>query len=107
MKKTIAIDFDGVLIPHDTHENENRKPREGAIEFIKKLSKDFNIIIFTTEDVKKVLMWMTNYNLISDIELVTNTKPKIDIYLDDRGLQFNGNYNKAFEDIKNFKPYWE
>lgn len=107
--KTIAIDFDGVLVPHDTHEyeNENRKPRNGALEFLKELNEKFNIIIFTTEDVSKVDAWFRQQCLSFDIKRITNIKPKCDIYLDDKGLYFNGDFDKALKDIENFKSYWE
>ena len=27
-------------------------------------------------------------------------------YIDDRGIRFDGDYNKALAQIKDFKPYW-
>ena len=38
---------------------------------------------------------------------VTSIKPPARVYLDDRGIQFTGDYEKALKDIKNFKTYWE
>lgn len=106
--KTICVDFDGVIVSHDTHHHkfEDREPRDGALTFIKKLSDNYNVIIFTTEEVNILYPWFKKYNLLDYIINITRSKPRCDIYLDDKSLYFDGNFDEALEDIKSFKPYW-
>jgi len=48
MKKTIAIDLDGVLDNYTKYTDDIPPIKEGAEEFIIKLSKDYDLILFTT-----------------------------------------------------------
>ena len=39
---------------------------------------------------------------------VSNVKnPKATVIIDDRALRFEGDYEKTFNDIINFQPYWK
>lgn len=38
---------------------------------------------------------------------VTNVKPQAFIYLDDRALNFNGNYSDALFNVETFDTYWK
>jgi len=50
MKKTVLLDFDGVLTEYDGHWG---IPRTGAKEFPEKLAQDFTTIIYTTHPTHK------------------------------------------------------
>jgi len=109
-KKTIQIDFDGVL------NNYNGKfdatilptPKEGLKNFLIELNKEFNIEILTARNKIQVILWLQRYNLLDYIVEVTNVKnPYASIFIDDRGLCFDGNYYNLLNKIKNFEPYWK
>lgn len=105
----IAIDFDGVL---NTYTGWNGKydlyePRKGADEFLKQLSEKFEVIIFTTREVNSVSRWLDEYDLGDYVTEITNFKPRAVMYIDDRGINFDGDYDKILNLVDNFKTHWE
>ena len=109
MKRTILIDLDGVLNEYKGNFNKNFIPdmKVGADEFLKKLSQEFEIKIFTTRNKLLTAKWLIKNNLDKYVEDITNVKDVAWLYVDDRTVCFEGNYLKTFENIKNFKPYWK
>lgn len=108
-KKTIAIDLDGVLDEYTGKYDENKIPdiRNGAKDFIIKLSKDYKLILFTTRESSKAKDWLIENDINQYFSEITNIKPPAFIYLDDRALKFNGNYDDTLNAIKNYKVYWK
>lgn len=110
MKKLICIDFDGVLNNYSGQYDEHNLPqiKEGAEKFLDKLSEDFRIEIFTVRNIETVTQWLIKNNLMKYIENVTNIKNKFaSVFLDDRALNFDGDFDKAYRNITTFKPYWK
>lgn len=55
MKKRIFIDFDGVINNYSGWKNsEMFEPKEGALDFIKELSLNYEIWIFTARNKEKI-----------------------------------------------------
>ena len=44
--------------------------------------------------------------MLSYVDNVTGYKVPAVAYLDDRGINFDGDYEKALAELKDFKPYW-
>jgi len=107
-KSTIAIDFDGVI------HNANRgwgdgtcygDPLPESIESIKKLSKKYEIIIFTAKakkdrplvngktGIELVREWLTKYDVIDLVKDITSEKPRAELYVDDNGYRFENTYS--------------
>ena len=108
LKPIICIDFDGVLNNYKGYDGDNLgTPRPGAKEFLEKLSKRFTVIILTVRRYSLVIKWLVDYNLWDYVQDVTSIKPAAVCYVDDRGINFNGDYDKAIKDINNFKTWWE
>jgi len=109
MKKKIFVDFDGVLNTYQgwNGEDELFQPREGSLGFLKTLSENYDIYIFTTRDREKVYRWMIKHHFYQYIQDITNKKEPAYLYIDDRAITFNGDYNKIVKDIKKFKPHWK
>lgn len=107
-RKTILIDLDGVLNQYSGEYNENEIPpiKNGAQEFLKELSKDFDLKIFTTRNLFLTSKWLMENDIDSYIKDVTNIKTPAYLYIDDRCLCFRGNYTDMFEQIDKFKVYW-
>ena len=109
MKKTIMIDLDGVLDNYNGKYDENKIPdiKSGAKEFIEKLSSDYELILFTTRNSKLATIWLQDNKIDKYFKDVTNVKTPAYIYIDDRAIKFEGNYEKTLEEIENYKVYWK
>ena len=108
-KRTILIDLDGVLNTYTGNFDKDFIPpiKEGAKEFLENLSKDFRIKIFTTRNKLLTAKWLIENNVDKFIEDITNTKDLAWLYIDDRCLTFNGNFEEITLKINNFKPYYK
>lgn len=105
IKKTICVDFDGVLNEYDGYEEGDLgEPLTGSKEFIKELRKKYKVVILTIRPKEQVSRWLNNNGFPS--MKVTNRKVPAVAYIDDRAIQFKGNYKKVISRLKNFKPYW-
>ena len=108
-KRTILLDLDGVLNEYIGGFDENfiQKPKEGVEDFLKQLSSNFEMILFTTRDKSKALEWLIENKLEQYFKEITNEKKLSWLIVDDRCLKFEGDYNRLFEQIKNFKPWYK
>ena len=107
MKKTIMIDLDGVLDNYEKYTEDIPKIRKGAKDFIIKLSKDYELILFTTRSPMLATKWLINNDLDKYFKDVTNVKIPAYLYIDHRTIQFNGDYNKTLNEITNFNVHWK
>lgn len=105
----IAIDFDGVMNKYKGWRGDKvlYKPQANLLKFIRKVYKNYDIVIFTCRDVKTVYAWIDEYNLRDYILSVTNLKPQAFVYIDDRAIRFNGDYEEVLKELKEFKVWWE
>ena len=119
-KKTIAVDFDGVLhqYSHGWKKGEIYDlPVEGSREAMHRLKeRGFTIFIYSTranklyhkEDYlfqqKSMKEWLDKYDIPFD-KIWTFGKPMADIYLDDRAITFRGNWDEALEEIDSFQVW--
>ncbi len=109
-KKKILIDLDGVLNEYGTVDfNENYIPKikKGAKHFIEELYKNAELYLFTTKNLLLSSKWLIENDLDKYFKDVTNTKIPAYLYIDDRTVCFNGNYEKTLEDISKFNVYWK
>lgn len=105
IKKTICVDFDGVLNECNGYEEGNLgKPLIASKEFIRQLRKKYKVVILTSRPKEQVIDWLNN-NGFPSME-VTNRKIPAVAYIDDRAIQFKGSYIQTIYEAVNFKPYW-
>ena len=109
IKKTILIDLDGVLNIYDGKYDENYIPpiKDGAYNFIKELSEKYKIIIFTTRNSLITSKWIVENSLDKYIENVTNVKEPAHLIIDDRCINFKGNYKELKDKIENFEVWYK
>lgn len=96
-KKTIAIDFDGVIHQYSKGWQNGEiydPPMEGALDAVKKLASNNKLVIFSTRanewhNQLEMAAWLTEHGFMDYIEKVTSNKPIAHIYIDDRGLRFH------------------
>ncbi len=107
-KKVILIDLDGVLNKYTGEYQENYIPeiQDGALLFIKNLSKKYNVKLFTTREKQLVLRWIKEHKIEEYVSDVTNTKEPAWLYIDDRCVKFEGNFDKLTKQIETFKTWY-
>lgn len=109
-KKLINVDLDGVLNTYHGNYDPVKisPPREGVHEFLENLSEYFIIDIFTPRKKDLVIKWLKEHDLYQYINDVTNIKNRYStVTLDDRAINFDGNYIEAYKKILVFEPFWK
>ena len=81
--------------------------KKGTKKFLEKLSEDYELILFTTRNMKISVKWLIDNDIDKYFKDATNIKLPAYIYLDDRAIQFNGSYENILKAIKEFKVYWK
>jgi len=107
-KKLILIDLDGVLNKYDGNFDKNFIPdiNEGTIDFLEILSKDYRLRLFTTRDKNLAEHWVSDNKLDQYIESVTNIKEPCYLHIDDRCINFQGDFEKILDEINDFTPWY-
>ena len=107
-KKTILIDLDGVLNTYVGKFDENYIPpiKDGALKFVKNLSVNYKIKIFTTRNLLLASKWVIDNGLKDYIDNVTNIKELSYLIIDDRCINFNGSYDDLQNQIDNFQVWY-
>ena len=108
-KKTLLIDLDGVLNEYNGKFDENFIPnmKDGAKEFLENLYETYNLKLFTTRNRLLAAKWLINNKLDMYFTDITNVKEPSYLHIDDRCVNFDGDFQKTISDINNFKPYWK
>ena len=102
-QKNIAIDFDGVIHKNSKGYHDGTiydEPIEGSKESLEKLSKDYDVVLFTCKakpdrglvngktGTQLVWEWLEKYDMDKFVTKVTAEKPRAVQYIDDKGIQF-------------------
>ena len=106
-KKVIMIDLDGVLYNYTRYTDEIPSIRNGAKKFIKELSNNYELVLFTTRSPKQAVNWLQENKIDKYFKDVTNVKFSAYIYIDDRAIKFEGNYDKTIKEIESFRVHWK
>jgi len=112
--KNLAIDFDGVVHNFDKGWHDGTcygDPIPGALEAIKELSKDWNIIIFSSKvrpdrpvvngktGQQLVEEWLREHQVYKYVQEITHEKPRAEYYIDDKAIHFKNNWKEILERI--------
>jgi len=109
--KVIAVDLDGVILEFDEWKGHRHfgKPVPGVRDALKKLKEmGFVIVVWTTrdniEDIARVLReHKIPFDYINENPFQPpdcSNKIYADVYVDDRAVEFNGNWDEVIEKIK-------
>ena len=108
----LAIDFDGVIHTFDKGWHDGTcygEPIDGSIEAIKKLSENWNLIIFTAKvkpdrplvngktGYELVDEWLRKHDIRQYISEITHEKPRASFYIDDKAIEFNNNWEEVLK----------
>ena len=112
--KNLAIDFDGVIHNFDKGYYDGTcygDPIPGSLEALQKLSKQYNIIIFTAKakpdrplvngktGTQLVEEWLNKYGVLNCVTKIVSEKPRAILYVDDNGYRFD-NWNNTLKFIQ-------
>jgi ribonucleotide monophosphatase NagD (HAD superfamily) len=112
--KNLAIDFDGVIHNFDKGYHDGTcygDPIPGSLEALQKLSKQYNIIIFTAKakpdrplvdgktGTQLVEEWLNKYGVLNCVTKIVSEKPRAILYIDDNGYRFD-NWNNTLKFIQ-------
>tara|TARA_R100000458_G_C8277769_1_gene253440 strand:+ start:3549 stop:4544 length:996 start_codon:yes stop_codon:yes gene_type:complete len=112
---TVAVDFDGVIHTFDKGWHDGTcygEPIEGSLDALKELSKVYRIVIFTAKvkpdrplvngktGTELVDEWLTKHGVRDIVEEVTCEKPRADYYIDDKAIEFTGNWDSILTRLK-------
>lgn len=105
MKKTVCLDFDGVLHAYSKGWQDGSiydEPMPGALDAVRKLSKRFTLVVQTSrKNLPDVVLWLEKHGF-PDLH-VTNEKPPALVYVDDRGLRF-ASWEQTIADVATLLP---
>jgi len=110
VKKTIAVDFDGVINPYVKGwqgAGVFETPSKECVAAIKKLHTNYTIIIHTAREqteFSNIREYLSKHDVEYD-EIFeakgSRAKPKAEVYLDDRAVAFRGDWTVALAKIEN------
>lgn len=117
-KKTVCVDFDGVLHSYTSGwkglEVADDPPVEGAIEFLRKLLKDedVHLCIYSARShrgagVRAMRRWLLEHGMTrAEVNLIgfPLKKPSAHLTIDDRAMCFQGRF-PSLDQIKGFTPW--
>jgi hypothetical protein len=109
-KPIVCVDLDGVLNAYDGWKGADyfHPPRAGAGEFLARLNElGYRVVVFTVRWAPHVEEWLARYGLAQYVTEVTDRKPPAHVYVDDRAVCFQGDFNRALDQIGRFKAHWE
>ncbi|HLH16772.1 MAG TPA: hypothetical protein VKX45_06110 [Bryobacteraceae bacterium] len=109
-KPVVCVDLDGVLNEFDGWKGAGffHPPRPGAREFLERLNAlGYRVVVFTVRWGPHVEEWLAQNGLAELVWMVTDRKPAAHVYLDDRAICFQGDFDKTLEQIGGFKAHWE
>lgn len=109
----ICVDFDGVLNKYAgwTGKYEEYEARPGMRTFLKALkARDYFVVILTArpyDNLHTVEKWFSDNQAHDLIDMITNVKCPAEVYIDDRAINFNGEYHFMLYEIEHFRPHWK
>ena len=122
MNKTLIVDFDGVLHWYRQGWLDGSiydEPSPGAKEAMQELREiGYKIVIFSTRAFDRTVKgvkehsqfiamtdWLHRYDIPYDSIWMDIGKPMGHAYLDDRAIQFRGNWRESIQAINTFKAW--
>jgi hypothetical protein len=109
-RRKILIDKDGVLNLYDGWKGyfEEFPVREGVKDFLQSLyNNDWVLVLFTCAPIESTQKWLEENDLAQFFDHITQTKEPASVYLDDRALKFDGNFQQTLIDIEVFHTFWD
>ena len=110
MRPIVCIDLNGVLDTYTGWKGAEHwdPPREGAREFLDQLIRHgYDVVVFTTRWRDDARAWLEQHGLLELVSDVTDRKPPAHVFVDDRALRFEGDFDATLRAIQTFSAHWE
>ena len=107
---TICLDFDGVVHSYDTGWQGEATipdpPIHGVDKAIARLKKDYRVVIYSArcrseEGRAAISNWLAKHRI--EVDEVCENKPPAFVYVDDRAIEFRGDWAQTIEKINSFR----
>lgn len=115
-KKTICVDFDGVIhlyiSPWKAHDIIEDGPHPDAFRMLEEYTKKFHVHVYSARSkdelgIAAMHKWFrdrgASEELLSKL-IFSKQKPTASVYIDDRAWRFTGDW-PSIEDLESFKPW--
>lgn len=111
-KDTILVDFDGVLhryqMPWEQDDIIPDPPVIGAGAAIRELREKYQVIVYSTRartlrGIQAMRRWLKKHNI--EVDEVTQYKLPAKLLIDDRAIQFRGDWNAILSKVDGFLPW--
>lgn len=109
--KTICVDFDGVI--HDNAEYVSGniitgEPIAGVVHALNQLREHYRVVIFSCRyrddhAIDAMRDWLNQHDI--QVDEIVDYKPHAQIYIDDRAITFNGDWNETLNQVAEFKQW--
>lgn len=114
--KVVCIDFDDTIATYGSWHGEGYaliegEPIPGAKEAIKKLRNGGALVLIHSArcgfsgGMQAIVVWLNKYNIM--VDGVSSNKPPADIYVDDKAVVYDGNWESTLRKINHFKHWKE
>jgi hypothetical protein len=113
-RRTIAVDFDGVVADYDGWKGPEilGSPRADVVQALRTLhGEGWKIVIHTTRGEAEIRDYLTRHGIPQD-EINRNSdyqtggvKPVADVYWDDRAVPYTGDASKDLAIIRSFRTW--
>jgi hypothetical protein len=106
----VCVDLNGVLDAYTGWKDPDHwdPPRAGARAFLESLhAHGFDVVVFTTRHPTGVRRWLREHHLHDLVLAVTRRKPPAHVFIDDRAICFQGDFDQALKQVIGFKAHWE
>ena len=108
--KTVCLDFDGVIHSYlsgwQGAEHIPDPPIHGVRDAIAHLRKRYRVVVHsarasTDQGIAAIARWLERHNI--EVDEICSAKPPAFVYVDDRGIPFNGNWQDTIMAINAFR----
>ena len=106
----VCVDLNGVLDCYEgwKHPEHWDPPKAGAEAFLRSLTEHgLSIVVFTTRHPVSARRWLRQHGLMRYVSAVTNRKPPAQVFVDDRAVCFQGDFDATLQNVLGFKAHWE
>lgn len=114
--RTICLDFDGVLHAYTSPWTESSEISDGPVPGARAfceilLGEGFSVVVFSSRAAdesgrRAIEAWLAEHNFPLAVRVAHGGKPQAEIYVDDRGYRFEGDFTACLNFIRKGVRPW-